>query len=209
VTGEQWFELWMTVIATLGGGLVTLAGVGVGFLYARRLEKQKRWQDDVTFWIDELSTVYRDALRSAPSTQEEAGALQGKMTVELLTLFKSRPCPRQTIGDVVQMSITSGIFASFWTGGAVTEDTTWEEFQQQLAEVQARADGADVDYISGLGAMLRVLNDTIELLQSWRDKGVNQAAINRAQITRMQQLGMTRIPDQRKTGPSSWHGGWV
>lgn len=195
--------MWMTLIATVGGGLVTLAGVSVGFLFARRSDKQKRWQEDVTFWINALSAIDLEILKANPTTQDEARELQSKVMWDLLCLLKSRPSPRNTIGDVVNMSVSGGILVGATPPGMkVTPDMDWKAFQHLFAE-------AEIDYKSGVGLIRRVLIDTVELLQHWRTNGVSQSAIKRALITRMNQLGLGRVPDDRKTGPSSYHGGWI
>lgn len=203
---DQWFTLWMTLIQAFGGGLLTLGGVALGFLFAKRQDKQKRWQEDITFWLDHLFAIDQDILRAHAQTQEEAQPVQAKALKEIMYLLWSRPAPRNTVGDVIHLSLTSGLVVG---GGGmpfpISEDMTYDDIAKQVESLKDEP----VDFLGGLGLIRRVLLDTVELLQAWRDRGVNQDAINRALITRMQQFGMTRVPDDRKTGPSSWHGGWA
>src|SRR4051812_16010031 len=57
--GDQWFTLWMTLIQTVGGGLVTLAGVLLGFRFSRRATKQEQVEmlerEELAHWADVLA----------------------------------------------------------------------------------------------------------------------------------------------------------
>jgi len=111
----------MTLIQTVGGGLVTLGGVAVGFLFARRSDQQKRWQEEITFWIGELSAIDRTLFAAlGPNPQkwpkqteldEETQLALFTMLLNLVYLLNSRPAPRDSVTDVVVNSIATGIFA--------------------------------------------------------------------------------------------------
>ncbi|WP_156675759.1 MULTISPECIES: hypothetical protein [unclassified Mycobacterium] len=201
MTSDQWFTLWMTLIQAVGGGLLALGGVGLGFLFAKRQERQNRWQEDITFWIDHLFAIDQEILRANPRTPEEAASVQAKALTEMFNLVRSRPSPRNSVNDAVDMSLMSGIVM-----GAAPEMRLTAEMMEMSAERFQEAVG---NVQVSIGLIRRVLLDTIELLQAWRHRGVNQDAIKRAIITRSQQFGMHRVQEDRKKGPSSWHGGWV
>jgi hypothetical protein len=210
VTGDQWFHLWMTLIQTVGGGLVTLGGVALGFLFARLGDQRKRWQEEVTFWIDELSAINRTLFTtfgSNPQTwptelDDETELSLFTVLANLMNLIQSRsPAPRDSVTDVVISSIITGYFAGNVDMSAAAHMST-EERTKALAEFRG-----------GFRAVHTVLSDTVELLATWQHRGVSKQAIKRALLTRSGQLGdgsayFVRRPEERNSGPSSFLGGW-
>lgn len=212
MTGDQWFQLWMTLIQAVGGGLIALGGVALGFLFARSGERQKRWQDEITFWIDHLSAVNRSLFAMlGPNPQkwpketeldDETQLALWTMLGDLMSLIQSRcPAPRDSVTDVVTSSFITGIFA-----GNVKLSAAVDMSSEQKVE-------ALMEWEGGFRAVESVLSDTVELLATWRHKGVSKQAMKRALLTRALQLDegaayFVRSAGQRSSGPSEFHGGW-
>ena len=198
----------MTLITTFGGALVTLAAILIGWLVARNHAKHERWQEDIGWWVDELVAVHREILEAQGKTMlagmpndefQAAARVINDATIErLLTLVQSRPTVRNSPADVLSLSISMGILGGSGTGG-----------RSDMAVPLNDGSGRTADWAAGVSLYRRVLIDTIELGQTWRYNGVSQHRVNLALQTRMSQLGMTRVPDPRKTGPQSFHGGWA
>ena len=124
------------------------------------------------------------------------------MLLDLVYLLESRiPVPRDSVTDVVVSSITTGIFA-----GNVELSDAAHMSREEKVEAFAELSG-------GFQVVHNVLSDTVELLATWRHKGVSQQAMKRALLTRSLQLGnglgfFVRKPEKDASGPSSFHGGW-
>jgi hypothetical protein len=112
VTPDQWFTLWMTVITTVGGGAVTLGGVALGFLFARRSDRRQRWNAELSYWIGELGEIYRRFLAVHPETEQQAYEAILAISDDLMQAHRAHPTPRSSVGDALVTPVFMAIGAA-------------------------------------------------------------------------------------------------
>jgi hypothetical protein len=191
----------MTLIATVGGGLVTLGGVALGFLFARRSDRYQRWNDELRYWTDELGGIYRRMLEANPKTQQEAYDAIGATMRDMLTAAKTHPTSRRSVGDALIAPMFVAIGA---LGGVVPSSDPPEVVEETPGKADPRA-----DYLAAIPFFHNVFESTLKLAQTWNRDGVTQQKIDRAEKTRVAQIpNYVRVPSESKRGPTSKWGGW-
>lgn len=191
----------MTLIATLGGGLVTLGGVALGFLFARRSDKHQRWNTELQYWTDELGAIYRRMLEADPKTQQEAYDIIGATMRDMLNAHKTHPTPRGSVGDalVAPMFLLVGALA-----GIVPSPNPHEVVEETPGKAEPGA-----DYLAGIPLWHEIFESTLQLAQTWNRDGVTQRKIDRAEKTRVAQIpNHIRVSNESNRGPTSKWGGW-
>lgn len=81
----------MTLISTVGGGVVTLGGVALGFLFVRRSDKHQRWNAELNYWVSELGEIYRRFLVANPKTEQQAYDAILAISQDLLHAHSAHP----------------------------------------------------------------------------------------------------------------------
>jgi hypothetical protein len=191
VTPDQWFQFWMTLISTVGGGLVTLGGVALGFLFARRSDKHRRWNAELQYWTNELGAVYRRLLEADPKTEQEAYDAIGATVRELVHAHESHPSPRGSVGDALMAPLFMAIGAA---AGIVPSPNPAEVVEETPGVPEPGS-----NYLGSIPTWKRLLKSTLELAQTWSNDGLSQRKIARAEKTRIGQIGTYhRVPDDRK-----------
>ncbi|GAB2699675.1 hypothetical protein [Nocardia thraciensis] len=205
MTGEEWFRLWMTLLQAFGGGLVTLGGVYLGWRFANRSAKQERWNAELNHWINELSRIHRHLLDADPKTQQEASDAISAAMVDLIRSHKSRPTPRGSVGD----ALISSLFLAIGALAGLKPEPPSIKVPREPGPPESI--DPDADYFRTVYVLDRLLTTTLELALTWNKDGLSQRKINRAEKTRREQIGggYIRVPDDRKSGPSSKYGGWA
>jgi len=201
VTPDQWFDLWMTLIATVGGGMVTLGGVALGFLFARRSDRHQRWNAELQFWTGELGSIYRRMLEADPKTQQEACDIIGATMRDMLNAHKTHPTAPRSVGDAL-------VAPMFMAVGALAGIVPSSDSPKIVEETPGKAEPG-ADYLASIALWHQIFESTLALAQTWNRDGVTQRKIDRAEKTRVAQIPVyVRVANESERGPTSKWGGW-
>lgn len=191
----------MTLIATVGGGLVTLGGVALGFLFARRSDKHERWNTEVQYWTEELGAIYRRMLEADPKTQQEAYDIIGATMQDMLIAHRTHPTSRRSVGDAL-------VAPMFMAVGALAGVVPSSDPPEVVEETPGKAEPG-ADYLAAIPLWHHIFESTLKLAHTWNRDGVTQRKIDRAEKTRVAQMpSYVRVPNESKRGPTSKWGGW-
>lgn len=100
---DQWFRLWLAIMQTVGGGLVTLAGGYFGYRLAGRGERDKLKVEKLQ-WVNDRLRSLSSAVGDAPDTVP--GHLVAEMALEgWFKILEHDPPPKFSPANVVMVEL--------------------------------------------------------------------------------------------------------
>lgn len=177
----------MTVISTVGGGLVTLGGVAAGYWVGRRGNRRQLVQEDLDFWVQNLQEWSGKFHHLRPMgseegtiSEEDVTALLGEFYHDVLGLVTARPSPRNSVDDYVQMTLLTAPFA------------VYDDWPAEQAHLLSKAGTGPA---RGIVLHQIVIQELLAKLRVWRIDGVPRHLPDTIS-SHMRARGLTRIPEQ-------------
>ncbi|WP_195165972.1 hypothetical protein [Mycobacteroides abscessus] len=196
MTPDEWFRLWLALLQTVGGGLVTLCGVLLGFRFARVNQRRDAMQEDVAFWIRFLtdwSRRFHDVSPMARLDDEPEREAVWELTKlfydDVTATVTARPSPRNTVDDFVQLTLLSAPLAI---------NEPWPPAEQLLLE-SATGPGRRTIVLHHV-----VIQNVLSTLVVWRTNGFSRRDVANALGARMEQRGLSRVPEFQQGRRNRW-----
>lgn len=196
MTPDEWFKLWLALLQTVGGGLITLCGVLLGFKFARANQRRDAMQEDVAFWIRFLTDWSRRFHDVSPMArtedepeQEAAWELAKVFYDDISATVTARPSPRNTVDDFVQLTLLSAPLAI---------NEPWPPAEQLLLQ-SATGPGRRTIVLHHL-----VIQNVLSTLVVWRTNGFSRRDVASALAARLERRGLSRVPEFRLGRRNRW-----